>query len=85
MSWAVPRYIRRDQVWCGGVTYLPNRVRGQFFYLYAVIDLFNRKLVAWEVHERRESLQDFDALVSKIRLRKPMPLAISSGGTVCLR
>lgn len=40
-----------NQVWCWGVTYLPSKVRGQVFYLYAVIDLFSRKLVAWEVYE----------------------------------
>lgn len=38
------------QVWCWDVTYLPSRVRGLFFYLFAVIDLYSRKLVAWEVH-----------------------------------
>ena len=39
-----------NEVWCWDVTYLPSRVRGLFFYLYAVIDLYSRKLVAWEVH-----------------------------------
>jgi hypothetical protein len=37
-------------VWCWDVTYLPGTVRGMFFYLFAVIDLYSRKLVAWEVH-----------------------------------
>lgn len=39
-----------DEIWCWDVTYLPSRVRGLFFYLYAVIDLYSRKIVAWEVH-----------------------------------
>jgi putative transposase len=39
-----------NEVWCWDVTYLPSRVRGLFFYLFAVIDLYSRKLVAWEVH-----------------------------------
>jgi putative transposase len=39
-----------NEVWSWDVTYLPSQVRGMFFYLYAVIDLFSRKLVAWEVH-----------------------------------
>jgi transposase InsO family protein len=39
-------------VWCWDVTYLPSEVRGVFFYLFAIIDLYSRKLVAWEVHER---------------------------------
>lgn len=39
-----------NEIWSWDVTYLPSKVRGMFFYLYAVIDLFSRKLVAWEVH-----------------------------------
>lgn len=39
-----------NEVWGWDVTYLPSQVRGMFFYLYAIIDLFSRKLVAWEVH-----------------------------------
>ncbi|MEN9417387.1 MAG: hypothetical protein RI988_1007, partial [Pseudomonadota bacterium] len=27
-----------NEVWCWDVTYLPSRVRGLFFYLFAVID-----------------------------------------------
>lgn len=41
-----------NQVWSWDVTYLPSRVRGLYFYLYAVLDIYSRKLVAWEVHER---------------------------------
>jgi transposase InsO family protein len=25
---------------------------GKFFYLYAILDLWSRKIVAWEVHDR---------------------------------
>jgi len=39
-----------NEIWCWDVTYLPSPVRGLFFYLYAVIDLFSRRIVAWEVH-----------------------------------
>lgn len=39
-----------NRVWCWDVTWLPTRVRGMYFYLFAVIDLYSRKLVAWEVH-----------------------------------
>jgi putative transposase len=53
-----------NEIWCWDVTYLPSRVRGQFFYLYAVIDLFSRKLVAWEVHER-ESGEEAAALIER--------------------
>ena len=34
------------------VTYLPSAVRGRYWYLYAVQDLFSRKIVAWQVYAR---------------------------------
>ena len=39
-----------NQVWCWDVSYLPSGVRGLYFYLYLVLDLYSRKIVAWEVH-----------------------------------
>lgn len=29
-----------------------SNVVGKFFYLYAILDLRSRKIVAWEVHDR---------------------------------
>ena len=39
------------QVWCWDVTYLPSRLKGGWFYLYLILDLFSRKIVGFEVHE----------------------------------
>ncbi|MFQ5744871.1 MAG: transposase [Acidobacteriota bacterium] len=33
-------------------TWLPGPARGLFYYLYLILDLYSRKIVAWEVHER---------------------------------
>ena len=41
-----------NQVWMWDITFLPSLVRGQFYSLYLVEDLYSRKIVAWEVHER---------------------------------
>lgn len=41
-----------NQVATWDITYLPSNVRGQYFYLYAVLDLFSRHVVAWQVYER---------------------------------
>jgi putative transposase len=38
-----------NQVWSWDITYLRSPVRGVFFYLYLVVDIFSRKLVAWSV------------------------------------
>lgn len=39
------------EVWCWDVTWLPSRVKGQWFYLYLILDLYSRKIVGHEVHE----------------------------------
>ena len=39
------------EVWCWDVTWLPTTVNGRWFYLYLILDLYSRKIVAHEVHE----------------------------------
>lgn len=43
------------QVWCWDMTYLPSQVAGRFFYLYVILDLYSRKIVGWEVHEKDDA------------------------------
>jgi len=40
-----------NQVWSWDITYLKSPVRGLFFYLYAIVDVWSRKLVGWAVHD----------------------------------
>ena len=40
-----------DQVYCWDITYLPQQVRGAFFYLYLFVDVFSRKIVGWQVFD----------------------------------
>ena len=44
-----------NQVWMLDVTWLPSRVKGQFYYLYMVEDLFSRYGVHWEVFDEENS------------------------------
>jgi len=39
-----------NQVWSWDITYLPTAIRGQFYRLYMVLDIYSRKIVGWEVH-----------------------------------
>lgn len=39
-----------NQVWSWDITYLRSPVRGVFYYLYLVVDVYSRKIVAWDVH-----------------------------------
>jgi transposase InsO family protein len=50
-----PRHLATgpNSVWVWDITFLAcSQVLGTFFYLYAVLDLWSRKIVAWEVHVR---------------------------------
>ncbi len=40
------------EVWSWDITWMPGPVAGMFFYLYLIVDIFSRKIVGWEVHER---------------------------------
>jgi len=38
-----------NQVWMWDITWLPGPAKGIYFYLYLILDLFSRKIVAWEI------------------------------------
>lgn len=61
-----PRHCARrpGEVWTWDITWLPGPVRGQFFYLYLILDLYSRKIVGFEVYER-ESAEYGAALVRR--------------------
>ena len=40
-----------NQVWSWDITFLASSIRGAFYRLYMVLELFSRKAVDWEVHE----------------------------------
>lgn len=40
-----------NQVWSWDITYLAAAIRGTFYYLYLVLDVYSRKIVAWAVYE----------------------------------
>lgn len=44
-----------NTVYSWDITYLPSAIKGIFFYLYLVIDIFSRKIVGWQVHDREAS------------------------------
>ena len=41
-----------NEVWSWDITYLKSSVRGSFYYLYMVLDVWSRKIVGFEVHDR---------------------------------
>lgn len=53
-----------NQVWSWDITYLNSCINGLFFRLYLILDIYSRKIVAWEIHET-ESSEHASTLISK--------------------
>ncbi len=45
-----------NQVWTWDITYLKTPVRGRFYYLYVVIDIYSRYVVGWMLADRECAL-----------------------------
>lgn len=45
-----------NQVWVTDISWLPGPVKGLFYYLYFVMDLYSRKIVGYEVYQEEQSL-----------------------------
>jgi transposase InsO family protein len=86
-----PRHRRPDslkagapnQLWSWDITYLPSTIRGIFYYLYMIMDIYSRKIVGWEVFET-ESADNASVLIRKTHLRegicgKPIVLHADNG------
>lgn len=71
---AVPCLIARrpNEIWSWDITYLLSPVAGQFFRLYLIMDIFSRKIVGWEVHER-ECSELASILVEQICRKEGIP------------
>jgi putative transposase len=69
-----------NELWSWDITFLPSAIRGIFFYLYMIMDVYSRKIVGWEVYES-ESAENASVLVRKAHLReglKGSPLVLHS-------
>ena len=51
-----------NQVWSWDITYLKSPVRGAFFYLYLVVDVWSRKIVGFTLREN-ESAEHASAMI----------------------
>jgi putative transposase len=56
--------IAPNQVWMWDITYLNGPVKGTFYYLYLIFDLFSRDIVGWEVWEE-ESAEHASELIKR--------------------
>ena len=71
------------EVWSWDITWLPGPVAGTFFYLYLMLDIFSRKIVGWEVHDRATAEYAAQVLQRTVRaegcLTSPLVLHADNG------
>lgn len=58
-----------NQLWSWDITYLGTTVKGLYFFLYLIMDLFSRKIVGWEVFAE-ESAEHAATVFHKAYLRE---------------
>jgi transposase InsO family protein len=88
----VPRLEARgpNEDWSWDITYLPTSVRGVWLNHYLVIEVWSRKVVAWDVAEREEAQIAAD-LVGRACLReriskgRPQPLILHADNGNAMR
>ena len=72
-----------NRVWSWDITYLPSSVRGKYYYLYLIEDIYSRKTVGWEVHENEDGAKAAVLLqrsvISEQCLREPLVLHSDNG------
>ena len=55
------------QVWSWDITYLKTTVRGRFFYLYLILDVWSRRIMGWTIEE--EELAELGSKLVKATCR----------------
>ena len=58
-----------NQLWSWDITYLATTVKGMFFYLYLIMDVYSRQVVGWEVFDT-ESAEQAAEVFRKTHLRE---------------
>ncbi len=54
-----------NEIWSWDITYLKTLVRGQFYYLYLIMDVFSRRIIGFNIHEE-ESMEHSSVLMDNI-------------------
>ena len=58
-----------NEIYSWDITYLLSPVKGQYYYLYMVMDIYSRKIVGWQVHDCESSSHAAD-LIEDIAYRE---------------
>jgi len=59
-----------NEIYSWDITYLLTPIKGQYYYLYRVMDIYSRKIVGWQVHDCESSAHAADLIEDIARLSK---------------
>jgi len=54
-----------NEIWSWDITYLKTKIRGQYYYVYLMMDIWSRKITGFDVHEE-ESMEHSSVLVERL-------------------
>lgn len=57
-----------NQVWTWDITWIPGSIKGRYYKLYMIIDIFSRLIIQWEVYETESQIHAME-LVKKAVFR----------------
>lgn len=60
------------RLWCWDITFLDSLIKGKYFFLYLVIDLFSRYIVSWRVETVEDGNLAKDMFAKAIDFWKPI-------------
>lgn len=71
------------EVWSRDITWMPGPLAGMFLCLYLIVDIFSRKIVGREVHEREgaelAAVLTRQAIMAEGRIARPLVLHADNG------
>jgi len=59
-----------NELYSWDITYLLSSVKGQYYYLYMVMDIYSRKIVGWQVHDCESSSHAADLIEDIVHREK---------------
>lgn len=72
-----------NQLWSWDITYCASTVRGLYYYLYLIEDIYSRKIVGWEAHENESGYSAAQLLQRTVMreqcFKKPLVLHSDNG------
>ncbi len=54
-----------NQIWSWDITYLKTSIRGSFYYVYLMMDIWSRKIIGFDIHEE-ESMDHSSVLMENL-------------------